>query len=140
MTAMTIGQLAKSASVGVETIRFYERKGLIEQPPKPRTGYRRYAAELVQRIRFIRQAQELGFSLREVAELLAISADPGGSCATVRERAAVKLNQVREKRMRLQRLEAVLMGLVGSCPGAGGLNGCTILEAIEQPQRADRGR
>ncbi len=79
MTELTISKAAKNAGVGVETIRFYERKGLIEQPPKPLdNGFRVYPEETVQRVRFIRQAQEIGFSLREIEELLSLRADPIG--------------------------------------------------------------
>jgi len=87
---LTIGKVAKIADVGVETIRFYERKGLINQPLKPLSGgYRIYPDEAVQRIRFIRQAQEIGFSLREIEELVSLRADPSAVCADVRERAVV---------------------------------------------------
>ena len=86
MKAVTISKAAKNAGVGVETIRFYERKGLIEQPPKPfGPGFREYPEEVVRRIRFIRQAQDIGFSLREIAELLSLRADPSADCSDVRE-------------------------------------------------------
>lgn len=138
MAGMTIGELADRAGVGVETVRFYERKGLIRQPARPVHGYRTYSDELLQRLRFIRQAQELGFSLREVDELLAITTDPGSDCADLRDRAAAKLAEVRAKRDRLGRLEQVLVGLVDSCPGSGGLDACTILDAIGTPLRERR--
>ncbi len=77
MNRMTIGEAARRAGVGVETIRFYERRKLISQPPKPSGGgYRSYPEETVDRIRFVRQAQELGFSLREIVDLLSLRADP----------------------------------------------------------------
>jgi DNA-binding transcriptional MerR regulator len=86
-TGMTISRAAEQAGVGVETIRFYERRGLIRQPARPKTGgYRFYDDGVVERIRFIRQAQELGFSLREIAELLSLRADPGADCTAVRFR------------------------------------------------------
>ena len=98
MTDMTISKAARKAGVGVETIRFYERKGLIEQPPKPHgAGFRVYPEETVQRIRFIRQVQELGFSLRQIEELLSLRADPSADCGDVRERAQDKLEKVRRK-------------------------------------------
>ena len=81
-TGLTISRVAERAGVGVETIRFYERRGLIKQPPRPQSwGFRFYGDEVVERIRFIRQAQELGFSLREIAELLMLRADPVADCA-----------------------------------------------------------
>ena len=89
--AMTISRAATRAGVGVETIRFYERRGLIRQPLKPRNGgYRSYDDEAVARIRFIRQAQELGFSLREIEELLALRTDLHADCADVRMQAVAK--------------------------------------------------
>ena len=98
MTDMTIGKAAGEAGVGIETIRFYERKGLIAQPARPGTGgYRSYPRETIERIRFIRQAQELGFSLREVEELLSLNANPRADCTDVRERARGKLEEVHQK-------------------------------------------
>ena len=85
-TTLTVGQLAKRAGVGVPTIRFYERRGLLPEPERRPSGYRQYVSDSVQRVRFIRHAQELGFSLREVQELLSLSRDPGSSCADVRTR------------------------------------------------------
>ena len=131
MTAMTIGRLARKAGVGVETIRFYERKGLIEQPRRPRDGgYRVYPEETAHRIRFIRQAQELGFSLREVQDLLSLRADPESDSADVRERAATKLAEVKRKITELERIRAALEDLIAACPGRGALRGCTIMEAL----------
>ena len=76
MSSMTIGKLAREAGVGVETVRFYERRGLVEQPPKPvGSGFRHYPREAVERIRFVRRAQEIGFTLREIVELLSLRAD-----------------------------------------------------------------
>ena len=122
MTAMTIGRLARKARVGVETIRFYERKGLIEQPRRPRDGgYRVYPEEIAHRIRFIRQAQELGFSLRE---------DPESDSAEVRERAAAKLAEVKRKITELERIHAALEDLIAACPGRGALRNCSIMETL----------
>ena len=88
MSAMTIGNAAGAAGVGIETIRFYERNGLIEQPPKPAGGgFRVYPADTVRRVRFIRQGQELGFSLRQIGELLSLKADPATDCSDAGRRA-----------------------------------------------------
>ncbi|MCH8002457.1 MAG: MerR family DNA-binding protein [Proteobacteria bacterium] len=131
MTAMTIGRLARKARVGVETIRFYERKGLIEQPRRPRDGgYRVYPEETAHRIRFIRQAQELGFSLREVQDLLSLRADPESDSADVRERAAAKLAEVKRKITELERIRAALEDLIAACPGRGALRNCSIMETL----------
>lgn len=131
MTDLTIGRAARAAGVGVETIRFYERRGLIEQPLKPATsGFRTYSAETVTRIRFIRQAQELGFSLREVEELLGLKADPAADAAAVRKRAAAKLAQVEDKIRQLERIRGALETLIAACPGSGALRACSIMEAL----------
>ena len=131
MRNLTIGKAAQEAGVGVETIRFYERQGLIEQPAKG-AGYRTYPPEVVARIRFIRQAQRIGFSLREAQELLALRANPEADCADVRAQAQHKIAEVDEKISELLRVRAALEAVVASCPGNGGLSGCTILEALDQ--------
>jgi len=133
MKRMTIGKAAREAGVGVETIRFYERRGLIEQPPKPEdAGFRDYPAATVQRIRFIRQAQELGFSLREIEELLSLRADPAADCRDVRARATVKIAEVDRKIARLARIRGALEALIAACPGRGALRACTILGALAE--------
>lgn len=131
-TDLTISRAADRAGVGVETIRFYERRGLIKQPMRPRGGgFRFYDEAVVGRIRFIRQAQDLGFSLREIKELLNLRADPGADCADVRIRAITKRDEVERKVAELGRIGAALDTLIASCPGGGALRACTILDAIE---------
>jgi MerR family copper efflux transcriptional regulator len=130
-SAMTISRAAEEAGVGVETVRFYERRALIRQPLKPRDGgYRLYDHETVERIRFIRQAQELGFSLREIAELLALEADPQADCADVRMQAIAKRREVERKIGHLEEIRAALDALVATCPGGGALRTCTIMGAL----------
>lgn len=130
---MTIGQAAREAGVGVETIRFYERQGLIAQPSKgDGAGIRLYPAALVERIRFIREAQQLGFSLREASELLTLRADPNADCSEVRQQATAKLGEVERKIEQLQRIHAALETLIASCPGHGGLPACSILDGLSQ--------
>lgn len=131
MTALTIGRAARAACVNVETIRFYERRGLVPQPRKPRDGYRLYAPETVERIRFIRKAQEIGFSLREIEELLSLRTHSNADCADVRERAEAKIAEVERKIAELERMRAALEKVKASCPGRGALTGCTILEALQ---------
>lgn len=128
---MKISETAKAASVGIETVRFYERKGLIEQPEKPFFGgFRSYPAETVERIRFIRQAQEIGFSLREIKELLSLRVDPMVDCAEVREHAQNKLDEVNRKIDSLTTIKAALEELVSTCPGEGALSQCSIMDAL----------
>lgn len=130
MGGMTISKAARSADAGVETIRFYERQGLIAQPPKPLSGYRIYPDETVKRIRFIRQAQELGFSLREIRELLSLEADPSADCADVRKQAEAKLGEVNGKIARLDQIKTALEALIATCPGNGALRACSIMDAL----------
>ena len=119
------------AKVSVETIRFYERKGLIDQPSKPlHAGFRIYPDETVRRIQFIRQAQEIGYSLREISELLALKADPSTDCADLRARATTKLDEVDCKIARLKEIRVALTDLIEACPGQGALRACSIMDAL----------
>ena len=131
MESLTIGRVAELADVGVETIRFYERQGLIKNPPRRASGYRQYPAEAVTRIRFIRRAKELGFSLREIKELLALRLDPHTTCADVRARAEEKLTDVRAKIAALEGMCGALERLTAACIGEGSVSDCPILEALE---------
>jgi MerR family transcriptional regulator, copper efflux regulator len=144
--AMTIAQAARAAGVGVETIRFYERRGLIEQPPKPNgKGFRTYSDDTIRRIRFIRQAQELGFSLSEAGELLELRADPAADSSAVHARASAKLSEVKEKVEALSRIQGALEALIEACPRTGALGSYSIMEALAgsadvatgQPSNAD---
>ena len=133
MTELTISKAARAAGVGIETIRFYERNGLIEQPPKPAFGgFRVYPAETVRRVRFIRQGQDLGFSLREIRELLSLRSDPAADCSDVRERATAKREEVERKIAQLERIRGALEELIAACPGRGALRACSIVEAINE--------
>jgi Hg(II)-responsive transcriptional regulator len=128
---MTIGQLAKRAGVGVPTLRFYERKGLVAPPARRASGYRLYDREAELRVRFIRQAQELGFSLFEVSELLALRRNKSGSCADVRAKAAQKIAAIDAKLKNLRQIRRALSELVDACPGDAPRAECPILEALE---------
>jgi DNA-binding transcriptional MerR regulator len=128
---MTIGKAAGQAGCGVETVRFYERRGLIDQPPRPANGgFRIYPGPTIERIRFIRQAQELGFSLAEIAGLLALRADPSADCADVRHHARAKLDEVDRKIAGLEHLRSALARIIAACPGQGALRTCTIMDAL----------
>jgi len=129
----TIGKAAEQAGVGVETIRFYERRGLIKRPLRPRNGgYRLYTDDVIERIRFIRQAQELGFSLREITDLLSLRADPTADCRDVRARAVRKREDVERKIEQLHHMRDALDELIATCPGGGALRACTIIDALTQ--------
>ena len=131
MAALTIGALAERAGVGVETVRFYERRGLVRRPARPSAGYRSYPEEAVARIRFVRNAQALGFTLEEIREMLALRVTAGTSCAAVRSRAAAKAADVQRRLADLEAIRAALEKLVRACPGRGELSACTILEALD---------
>jgi MerR family mercuric resistance operon transcriptional regulator len=136
MKPLTIGQVARRAGVGIETARFYERRGLVGEPPRQESGYRQYAEDVVARLRFIRRAKELGFSLKEIAELLALRFDPAGTCADVRKRTQAKLADIEAKVRDLQRIKQTLQKLTVSCRGRGPTSECPILEALDHEREA----
>jgi MerR family mercuric resistance operon transcriptional regulator len=125
---LTIGKVASAAGVNVETVRYYQRSGLIPEPPRPPGGVRRYPAETVARLRFIKRAQELGFSLAEVRRLLALG-DPQ-SCGKARALAAEKLAMVRERLDDLERMRETLEALIRRCDAASGKVHCPIIESL----------
>jgi MerR family mercuric resistance operon transcriptional regulator len=129
---MTRGEVAERSGVNRETVRYYEQRGLIPEPPRTDGVYRTYDERYVERIRFIKRAQELGFSLKEIGELLALRLDPEGACGDVRAKATAKLEDVREKIRDLQRIEAVLGRLVTACSGEGPTSDCPILDALDE--------
>lgn len=130
MEPLTTGQVARRAGVGVETIRFYERKGLIAEPPRKESGYRQYPEEAVARVRFVRRAKELGFTLKEVKELLLLRASPGSRCDNVRRRAEAKIWDIEQKVQALRRMKKALTRLTAACDGRGPVADCPILEAL----------
>ncbi|MEX1027022.1 MAG: heavy metal-responsive transcriptional regulator, partial [Candidatus Paceibacterota bacterium] len=119
MKPLTIGQVARQAGIGVETVRFYEREGLIEEPDRRASGYRQFEEVVVDRLRFIREAKELGFTLKEIKELLSLKLDPRSSCADVRQRAEAKIDDIEEKIRMLQRMKRALGKLTKACSGNG---------------------
>lgn len=125
----TIGALARQAGVNVETIRYYQRRGLVPEPAKPLGGIRNYAAKHVQRLRFIKRAQQLGFSLEEVGELLSL--EDGLHCREVEEIAGQKLATVRERIAQLETIEGALATLVRKCSSNRGTVRCPLIAALE---------
>jgi Hg(II)-responsive transcriptional regulator len=140
MRTMTSGKLARAAGVKVETLRYYERMGLLPEPARRPSGYRQYTAEDLAAVRFIKRAQGLGFSLREIADLLALRVDAETSCAEVRERAEAKLADVEAKIADLDRIRGALARLVQACTGAGPSGHCPILDALEGDLQEDPAR
>ena len=126
---LTIGALADSAGVNVETIRFYHRKGLMQEPSRPLGGIRLYAKPDLARVRFIKSAQRLGFSLNEVGELLKL--EDGSHCTGAREQAERKLTDVRARLADLRRVEVALQGLVERCCAASGQVQCPLIAALQ---------
>ena len=129
-TGATIGALAEAAGVNVETIRFYQRKGLMPEPEKPYGSIRRYGAAELARVRFIKSAQRLGFSLEEVGELLKL--EDGARCSEARQLAEQKLVDVRQKLSELQRIESVLAGLVARCSAVRGRVNCPLIASLQE--------
>ena len=127
--AFSIGKAAQRSGVKVETIRFYERSGLVAAPPRTAGGHRVYDARAVERLGFLRRARELGFTLGQVRELLALADETGESCAAVRTLADGHLAEVRARIADLARMEAVLDDMVARCAG-GTVPDCPILEAL----------
>jgi len=136
MNGLSIGQVARTAGVGIETVRFYERQGLLEEPARKESGYRQYTEDVVARLRFIRRAKELGFSLKEIAELIALRLDASTTCADVRERAQTKLADIEARIHDLKRMKQALQKLTLSCRGQGPTSECPILEALVSERKA----
>ena len=130
-TTFSIGQLAKQSEVNIDTIRFYERKGLLPEPERRPSGYRVYNSDSVDRLRFIVHGKELGFSLAEISDLLTLKVDPTTSCRDVKLRAEAKIASVREKIASFQKIERALTKLSNDCHGVGPLGDCPLLEALE---------
>lgn len=129
MGKLTIGKLASAAEVGIDTVRFYERASLLKTPRRTPAGYRLYAESDVARLRFIRRAKTLGFSLEEIAELLRLN-DGGGRRSAVRRLAEQRLKEIEQKLSELGRMRDTLQHLVHECDGDGSVDGCPIIEAV----------
>ncbi len=138
MHDLTIGQLAKQAQVGVETIRYYERRGLLPTPVRRESGYWQYTLQDVAYLQFIRRAKLLGFSLTEIADLLALRIDPQTTCEDVRKRAERKMADVEAKIQALERIKGALQQLVTLCSGQGPTSECPILEALHAPKGGEK--
>lgn len=139
MTTLTIGKLAKAAGVNVQTVRYYERRGLLPEPPRTPSGYREYPEGDVERINFIRRAQRLGFTLAEIDELLSLRVDPGTVPADVRTRVEEKVADVESKIEDLQRIQHALGQMARACDEHGPLGDCPFLEALEAQSADARG-
>ena len=126
---LTIGRVARLAGVHIETIRYYQRRGLIEEPPKPDQGYRHYPPETVQRIRFIKRAQQLGFTLAEIGELLELEE---AGCERVQEVAARRCRQIERQIEDLQSVHQALQALLQACRSRSAGDRCPIVESLSR--------
>ena len=131
MRVFSTGQLARLVGVGVETLRFYERQGLLERPPRKDSGYRQYPLQAVSRLRFIKKAKEVGFSLKEIRELLRLRLETGATCENVRSRAQAKIEEIEQKIQALRKMRQALQELTASCRDDGPACECPILKAFE---------
>jgi len=127
-TELTIGRLADEAGVNVETIRYYQRRGLMAEPDKPTSGHRRYASDAIKRVRFIKRAQVLGFTLDEVGSLLEL--DEAGACAETRELATHKLRVIEGKLADLKAMRKALTALLRQCDAGATQGNCPIIHAL----------
>ena len=132
MEKLSIGELARQANVNIETIRYYERRGLIAEPPRNKSRHRQYTAEAVSRTDFIKRCQTLGFSLKEIEEILELRITPKSTCADMKSRVTEKLTDVDRKINELARIRDALNRLQKKCTGKGPIGNCPILEELYQ--------
>ena len=132
MKTLTIGRLAKEAGVNLETVRYYERRGLLPRPPRSASGYRLFPDEAAGRLRFIRRAQELGFSLAEIRELLSLRVSRTAKRTDVRRRAEAKIADIAAKIRSLDSMKRALRKLTRACAGCGPIAECPILESLDR--------
>ena len=130
---LTTGEVAERADVNVQTVRYYERRGLLPEPPRSSGGFRQYSPEHADRIRFIKRSQELGFTLDQAHELLQLRVTADADRADVRAVAQDKIDEVESKIQDLRRLHDTLKELVAACEGHGSTGECPILHALEDP-------
>lgn len=130
MSGLTTGEVAKRTGVNLQTIRYYQRRGLLPEPPRSNSGYRYFPEDAVRRVRFIKRGQELGFSLDEMNDLLALRVQPGATCGQVRQRAEAKIADIDERIRALRTMRAALNRLAAKCAGRGPVSECPILESM----------
>lgn len=131
MSLISIGKAAKETMVSVETIRFYEKQGLLVTPQRNASGYRQYPQDAIKRIFFIQRAKEVGFTLKEIKELLCLRKKPGTSCTEIKLRSLEKIEEVEKKIQDLEKIKQALSLMVIRCSGSGDLSDCPILESLD---------
>jgi MerR family transcriptional regulator, copper efflux regulator len=130
MDGLKIGELAKRTEVNIETIRYYERENLLPKPPRTGSGYRAFPPEAIERIKFIKKTQELGFSLREIKELLELRVAPNSTGADIRQRVDEKIGDIEEKIKTLRAMKKELAKLRATCDGTSSIGDCPILKTL----------
>jgi MerR family transcriptional regulator, copper efflux regulator len=136
-SAVTIGRLARTVGVNIQTLRYYERRNLLAPTARKPSGYRVYGDEAISRLRFIKNAQGLGFTLREIAELLNLRVSSKSQCGSVLRKAQAKLAQVEAKVQDLQALARTLRSLMRSCRVGQPTDRCPILKSLEEKDKED---
>lgn len=134
MDSLTISQVAKRGGVNIQTIRYYERQGLLAPKSRTEAAYRIFSSESVRRIRFIKRAQELGFSLKEIKDLLSLRIDAHTTQADIRKRTQTKIADIERKILHLQAIHASLLRMAEDCSGCGSLKDCPILESLDKEE------
>jgi Hg(II)-responsive transcriptional regulator len=129
---LTVGKVAKAAGVGVETLRFYEREGVLDPPARTASGYRIYDAHTIDRIRFIHRAQGLGFTLREIRELIALDSDPDAECDELRAHAVHKVELIERKIADLEAMKIGLGALLDSCTAGQPIRDCPVMRCLTE--------
>ena len=132
---LTVGKVAKAAGVGVETLRFYEREGVLDPPARTKTGYRVYDERTIDRIRFIHRAQELGFTLREIRELIVLDSDPDAECDDLRAHAVNKLELIQKKINDLEAMKGGLGKLLDSCTIGQPIRDCPVMRCLTEARQ-----
>ncbi|MCA9020231.1 heavy metal-responsive transcriptional regulator [Gimesia benthica] len=135
MSALKIGEVAKRSEVGVETIRYYERQGLLAEPERRPSGFRQYDESVVSRLLFIRNAKELGFTLAEIKELLGLWFDVNTKCVHVRQRAEKKIANIEDKIRLLQKMKRSLKKIINQCEGRNTVDECPLWLGLDEPRK-----
>jgi MerR family copper efflux transcriptional regulator len=135
MQKLTIGQVAEQSNVNLQTIRSYERRGLLPEPPRNQIGHRQYSRDAVVRTQFIKRAQALGFTLKETSEFIALRVERGTSCEAVKTRVEIKIADVEKKMAYLKQMRESLIDLSKKCIGRGPVGKCPLLEELHIRER-----
>ena len=138
MNGLTTSEVARRSGVNLQTIRYYEKRGLLPKPPRSPSGYRAFHHDTVRRVRFVKRAQELGFLLEEIKDLLTLRVAPGTTCGQIRQCAQGKIGEIDGKIRNLRRMKKALERLAASCSGTGPAGECPILESLDPEESLRR--